>query len=363
MCRIWILTHMMELVKWNAVDCCSQTQLEINKNGQCTTQPGLAGWCKPVPRKAQHHSGWAGGGCRIEDRTGAETGVAGESSQAGRADAYGCRQVITPEPSQKDRSIKSFGEGNFDDAVLCCCRGDDTMPKTLAIEFQDSTPSSNDDMAIPELWEFVLEKGFKNDGGECQPMIMGVDARVWMYQAEHAIRNGNAQPGPNPHLRVLFYKLNGLLELPVRVSFVFDGPARPQFQARHSRAHPRPHRLTAQFLQLIHGFGYHSHMPKQTLNWVVLDRRATLMVPQKEERLIQYHHVYRREIDKLFTTRSVSLTRGGILLITLGDYHEEFPVAVSIATAHAVACGNLSDMLLATEFSEFLSAWKEALCY
>jgi len=79
-----------------------------------------------------------------------------------------------------------------------------------------------------------------------------------MYQAEHAIRHGNAQPGPNPHLRVLFYKLAGLLELPIRVLFVFDGPARPQFK-RGTRVLTHGHRLTAQFLQLIQGFGYHSH--------------------------------------------------------------------------------------------------------
>lgn len=85
------------------------------------------------------------------------------------------------------------------------------------------------------------------------------DISIWMYQADQAITHSNAQRGPNPQLRVLFYRLAALLELPIRAVFVFDGTARPEFK-RGTRVLTHGHWLTAQFRELIRDFGYHSYM-------------------------------------------------------------------------------------------------------
>jgi hypothetical protein len=128
---------------------------------------------------------------------------------------------------------------------------------------------------VHNLVQLTVEEGFKNGGGECQPILFGIDARyelsvlitrlhglinisIWMYQVDRAIQYGNTGRGPNPHLRALFYKLAALLELPIRGVFVFDGPERPDLK-RNTRVVTHGHWLTPQFLQLIHFFGYHSH--------------------------------------------------------------------------------------------------------
>ncbi|KAJ6622805.1 PIN domain-like protein, partial [Mycena sp. CBHHK59/15] len=275
-------------------------------------------------------------------------------------------------------------------------------------------------MGIPGLWErlkdaaeqhnflqFAVEEGFKNSDGKCQPMIMGVDASIWMYQVERAIKHGNAQPGPNRHLRILFYRLATLLELPIRVVFVFDGPARPQFKCG-TRVLTHGHWLTAQFRELIHDFGYHSYMapaeadgelgrlgseglvnvvettdsdivlfgaPTVIYVYVNCRYRIHLLIfctsPRKKK---DGKNVTMYTAEKLFITPSVSLTRGGLLLIALlsgGDYHKQGIPGCGIITSHAIARGNLGDMLLhealqsptpTAVFLEFLTSWKEALC-
>jgi Holliday junction resolvase YEN1 len=79
-----------------------------------------------------------------------------------------------------------------------------------------------------------------------------------MYQADRAVNYGNAKAGPNPQLRVLYYRLVGLLTLPLRVVFVFDGPDRPKFK-RDTRVLTHGHWLTEQFCELVGQFGYHCH--------------------------------------------------------------------------------------------------------
>jgi Holliday junction resolvase YEN1 len=93
--------------------------------------------------------------------------------------------------------------------------------------------------------------------------------------------------------------------------------------------------------------------------------------------------------EKLFINPSISLTRGGILLIALlagGDYHKVLRFSemflslltrkqgipgCGVKTAHAIARGNLGDLLLqkalenptpTAAFLEFLTVWKTELC-
>ncbi|KAF8218377.1 hypothetical protein K438DRAFT_1953210 [Mycena galopus ATCC 62051] len=85
------------------------------------------------------------------------------------------------------------------------------------------------------LLQYTVQEGFKNSGSECRPIIMGIDASIWMYQASHAITFSNAQPGPNPQLRLLFYRTAALLALPIRAVFVFDGPCKGNLSSARER--------------------------------------------------------------------------------------------------------------------------------
>ncbi|KAJ7490771.1 PIN domain-like protein [Mycena latifolia] len=257
-------------------------------------------------------------------------------------------------------------------------------------------------MGVPGLWErlkdaaeihdilqLTVERGFEN-GRECQPILVGVDASIWMYQVDRAITYSNAQAGPNPQLRALFYRLATLLQLPIRVIFVFDGPARPQFK-RNTRVVTDGHRLTTQFRELIQDFGYHSYtapaeadaelgrlgseglvdVVETTDSDVLLFGAPTVFyTPRKKE---DGNNVTVFTAENVFITPAVGLTRGGLLLIALlsgGDYHQQGIPGCGIVTAHAIARGSFGDKLLhealqnptpTAEFLDFLISWKEAL--
>ncbi|KAJ7664879.1 PIN domain-like protein [Mycena rosella] len=261
----------------------------------------------------------------------------------------------------------------------------------------DSSPTCNYDMGVPGLWkclidaaevqdflQLTVQQGFKN-GGPCEPILMGVDASIWMYQVDRAITYTNARAGPNPQLRALFYRLAALLELPIRVVFVFDGPARPIIK-RNTRVNTNGHWLTAQFQALIRDFGYHSHTApaeadaelgrlasEQIIDIVettdsdvfVFGAPAVVYTPRKKT---DGNNVTIYTAENLFITPSVGLTRGGTLVIALfsgGDHHKGIP-GCGIATAHAIARGTLGDRLLyeaqrspvlTPRFLEFLIVW------
>ncbi|KAJ7082704.1 PIN domain-like protein, partial [Mycena belliarum] len=240
-----------------------------------------------------------------------------------------------------------------------------------------------------DFLNLTTTRGFEN-GAECRPIIMGVDASIWMYQADGAITHRNARAGPNPQLRVLFYRLATLLQLPLRAVFVFDGPGRPQFK-RNTRVVTRGNRLTTEFRELIGQFGYHSHMApaeadaelgrlasehivdvvETTDSDVLLFGAPTVLyIPRKKQ---DRNKVMLYTAENVFITPGVGLTRGGLLLIALlsgGDYNPGIS-GCGIITAHAIARGNLGDMLLTEalrshtltpRFIEFLNTWKEVLC-
>ncbi|KAJ7826599.1 PIN domain-like protein [Mycena olivaceomarginata] len=215
------------------------------------------------------------------------------------------------------------------------------------------------------LLQYTVQESFKNSGTECRPIIMGIDASIWMYQASNAIIFSNAQPGPNPQLRLLFYRTAALLALPARAVFVFDGPHRPEFK-RGTRVLTNGHWLTSAFRELIREFGYHSHtapaeadaelgrlasegiidVVQTTDSDILLFGAPTVfLIPKKKD---DHHNVTVYTVENIFVTPTVSLTRGGLLLIALlsgGDYDEGLP-GCGIVTAHAVARGNLGDNLL-----------------
>ncbi|KAJ7872770.1 PIN domain-like protein [Mycena olivaceomarginata] len=209
-------------------------------------------------------------------------------------------------------------------------------------------------MGIPKFWECIadaaeeydflqltVKEGFKHGSGECRPILMGVDASIWMYQADRAVKHGNMKAGPNPALRILYYRLVALLALPLRIVFVEDGPERLEVKRD---------------THLVRQFGYHCHVAPGEAD-AELGRLASegdvflfgaptvIKIPQKKA---DGNNVTVYSSEKLFINPGISLTRGGILLIALlagGDYHKGIP-GCGIKTAHAIARGNLGDLLL-----------------
>jgi Holliday junction resolvase YEN1 len=88
-----------------------------------------------------------------------------------------------------------------------------------------------------------------------------------MYQADRAVKYGNTVRGPHPELRILFYRVAHLLTLPIRVVFVFDGPARPTIK-RDTNVLTSGHWLTEPFQELIETFGYHWYTVSTTIESV-----------------------------------------------------------------------------------------------
>ncbi|KAF8131347.1 hypothetical protein K438DRAFT_1556599, partial [Mycena galopus ATCC 62051] len=161
---------------------------------------------------------------------------------------------------------------------------------------------------------------------------------------------------------------------------------RPEFK-RGTRVLTHGHWLTSAFLELIHEFGYHSHMAPdaelgrlasegiidvvQTTDSDILlfGAPTVFLIPKKKD---DRRNVMVYTAENIFVTPTVSLTRGGILLIALlsgGDYDKGLP-GCGMVTAHAMARGNFGDDLLhealqsctpTTQFRQFLNSWRQAL--
>lgn len=52
---------------------------------------------------------------------------------------------------------------------------------------------------------------------------IGIDASLWTFHATHQ----STSAGLNPFLRVLFFKTLKLLQYPILLVFIFDGPGKP----------------------------------------------------------------------------------------------------------------------------------------
>ncbi|KAJ7847621.1 hypothetical protein B0H14DRAFT_2769783 [Mycena olivaceomarginata] len=213
-------------------------------------------------------------------------------------------------------------------------------------------------MGIPKFWECIadaaeeydflqltVKEGFKHGSGECRPILMGVDASIWMYQADHAVKHGNMKAGPNPVLRILYYRLVALLALPCVLCL----------------------------LKMDQNASKSSALGEADTELGRLASEGLIDIVQTTDSDADCNNVTVYSSEKLFINPGISLTRGGILLIALlagGDYHKGIP-GCGVKTAHAIARGNLGDLLLqkalenptpTAAFLEFLTVWKTELC-
>lgn len=78
--------------------------------------------------------------------------------------------------------------------------------------------------------------------------IIGVDLSAWLFHARLSVQ------GSNPTLRLIFFRLARLLNLPIQVVFVFDGPFRPRVK-RGRNVGARKHPLTGPLMEMINACG------------------------------------------------------------------------------------------------------------
>ncbi|KAL4241617.1 XPG/Rad2 endonuclease [Abortiporus biennis] len=117
-------------------------------------------------------------------------------------------------------------------------------------------------MGVPGLWEILspagksrafshiaVADGFEDNSSGKRAYRIGIDASIWF---EHS---RDSREGPNPQLRLLFFRLCRLAELPLLPLFVFDGRQRPNQKRGSRKGKSGSHYLTAEFKKLIEVFG------------------------------------------------------------------------------------------------------------
>ncbi|KAG7096287.1 hypothetical protein E1B28_003734 [Marasmius oreades] len=113
-------------------------------------------------------------------------------------------------------------------------------------------PASQETTLTKLTWDFWTEKD--------RPMIIGVDASIWLFRSQTAIcaSGSHSQLGPNPELSIIFHKLSFFLKLPAVLIIVLDGTSRPNIK-RGTKVKKAPHWMVKGLRELVEGFGYHMH--------------------------------------------------------------------------------------------------------
>ncbi|KAK7013550.1 hypothetical protein R3P38DRAFT_3206938 [Favolaschia claudopus] len=280
-----------------------------------------------------------------------------------------------------DRCVR---DRDAEDLRLC------SFPVSLSLSLPRQPWLLDQAVETHNIIQYTTAECFKNGAQDCRPMIIGIDASIWMYQATTALNYRNTRRGSNSATQVLYYRLVALLHTAAVIVFVFDGPERRAIK-RGTRVNPKGHPLTAMFCELIRCFGFHVHfapgeadaelgrlsaeniidMVQTTDSDVFLFGAKCVMYTPKKKTDGDNIAVY--TLENLFITPSVGLTRGGWLLFALlagGDYDPGCS-GCGVKTAHAIARGSLGDALLhaasqnpvpTTDVVVFLAAWKHDLC-
>ncbi|KAF8153351.1 PIN domain-like protein [Crassisporium funariophilum] len=112
------------------------------------------------------------------------------------------------------------------------------------------------------LTQVAVTEGFEYQRHRDRCLIIGVDASIWMNEAQMAVKfrpGQGTRSGENPALRILFYRLCRLMTLPIIPVFVFDGPDRPSVK-RGAQVKRKPHWLSSPLKKLIEAFGFFWYM-------------------------------------------------------------------------------------------------------
>ncbi|KIL64082.1 hypothetical protein M378DRAFT_186825 [Amanita muscaria Koide BX008] len=226
---------------------------------------------------------------------------------------------------------------------------------------------------------------------------IGIDASIWFFHAEYG------KEGENPVLRTLFFRCATLMKTTFLPLFVFDGPKRPDFK-RGKKINKTGHKLIPGMKAIIEAFGFEWRMApaEAEAELAYLNRAgiidgvlsddvdnflfgATTVVRNISNNLSgnranpilnsqgkdDKNHTRLYRASKILSHPSVSLTRGGLILIGLlsgGDYAQAGLPGCGITTAHALARCGFGDSLLEAattipreNLPAFLSTWRQQL--
>ncbi|KIL54103.1 hypothetical protein M378DRAFT_56369, partial [Amanita muscaria Koide BX008] len=265
-------------------------------------------------------------------------------------------------------------------------------------------------MGVAGLWEVLkpagetrsmahmaITDGFLANPQGLRGFRIGIDASIWFFHAEYG------REGENPVLRTLFFRCTSLMRTAFLPLFVFDGPKRPVFK-RGKKINKAAHKLIPGMTAIIEAFGFEWRMApaEAEAELAYLNRAgiidgilsddvdnllfgATTVVRNISNNLSgnranpilnsqgkdDKNHTRLYRASKILSHPSVSLTRGGLILIGLlsgGDYAHAGLPGCGITTALALARCGFGDSLLEAamvmpheSLPAFLSTWRQQL--
>ncbi|EPQ57560.1 PIN domain-like protein, partial [Gloeophyllum trabeum ATCC 11539] len=262
-------------------------------------------------------------------------------------------------------------------------------------------------MGVPGLWEVIqpvgqsrslmniaVVDGFERNTSGRRAYRVGIDTSIWFTHSYYS------KGGENPQLRLLFFRLAKLAELPLLPLFVFDGRERPKVKRGSRMGKSGSHGLTDAFKQMLGHFGFEwrvaygeAEAELARLNQIgiidailtddvdtfIFGARVVIKNWSKElsgnkskpatdaDGKVSKHHVMVFNADDIRTHPSIGLTRGGLILFALlkgGDYDVGVP-GIGEKIAHGLARAGFGDQLL-TAFERraqqpiqpFLAQWR-----
>ncbi|KAF8691865.1 hypothetical protein AX14_002730, partial [Amanita brunnescens Koide BX004] len=265
-------------------------------------------------------------------------------------------------------------------------------------------------MGVPGLWkvlnpaaetrsmtELAVAEGFVANPQGHRGFRIGVDASIWFFQAEYGCE------GENPVLRTLFFRCATLMRTTFLPLFVFDGPKCPDFK-RGKKINKTSHKLIPGMKAIIEAFGFEWRMaPAEAEAELAYLNRAGMIDAVLSDDVDNFlfgaatvirnisnnlsgnranpilnsqgrddkNHTRLYRASKIVSHPSISLTRGGLILIGLlsgGDYAQAGLPRCGITTAHALASCGFGDSLYeaATNLPrdalpDFLTLWRQGL--
>ncbi|KAI0063521.1 hypothetical protein BV25DRAFT_1837513 [Artomyces pyxidatus] len=247
------------------------------------------------------------------------------------------------------------------------------------------------------LDHLAVVDGFESNKSGKRAYRVGIDASLWYA---HAVFS---KGGENPELRMLFFRLRNLAELPVLPLFVFDGRERPQVKRGSKKGKAGSHMLTAGLKKLLDIFGMEwrmavgeaeaelAHLNRLgVIDAVLTDdvdalvfgavtiirNRSASLTGNKSNPALDSEGKKSKDRVMIYTADaiknhpSIQLTRGGLILIALlsgGDYHDGVP-KFGPGTAHALARCGFGDKLLSIfqqrngrDIRPLLSHWRDSV--
>ncbi|KAH9924447.1 uncharacterized protein B0H18DRAFT_934342 [Fomitopsis serialis] len=245
------------------------------------------------------------------------------------------------------------------------------------------------------LAHLAVVDGFETNISGRRAYRVGIDASIWYQHAMHTPKKG-----ANPELRLLFFRLLKLCQVPFIPLFVFDGRERPQIKRGSKKGKSGSHALTNGFKKLLEGFGMEWRMALGEaeaelayLNRVgvidavltddadtfifgakIIIRNASLNLTGNRANpatdlngKTSKYHVMTFSAESIRMHPEIQMTRGGLVLFALvsgGDYDNGLK-NFGPQVAHCLARLGFGDQLIAEyercqgrNMEAFLSRWR-----